>query len=149
MTRVVLTTNEAEGSCYFILRHLNYGCKCKFLRVISLVERRSISHAQTHPACDVIRRPKFPRGYICSSSFSAYFSQIFCVSLTSSYMRKLSWPFNPHPSNSGGRLEAAGLLCELCGNSFQGKPEDWRYKQKLPRRVTLTWVSALCPHRVT
>lgn len=86
VTSVALTVVKAEGSCLFILHHLNYGSQCKLLRVISLVERRSISHAQTHPdkktSCDVIRCLKVPRGYICFSSFSAYFSQICCVSLT-------------------------------------------------------------------
>lgn len=65
MTIVALTVDEAEGNCSFILHCLNYGCQHNLLRVISLVERRSISHAQTHPAkktsCDVIRCLKLPR----------------------------------------------------------------------------------------
>lgn len=64
--------------------------------------------------------------------------------------RARPWPFTPHPSYPFAAGDSAvGLLCDLCGNSFQGKPGDWRYKQKLPRRVTLTRLSVLCPHSVT
>lgn len=69
MTSVALShLSSTQGSCSFILHHLNYGCQRKLLRLNSLVERRSIFHAQTHPAketsCDVIPCLKLPRGYI-------------------------------------------------------------------------------------
>lgn len=52
--------------------------------------------------------------------------------MTSPYTRT-TLTFHPHPSYPFAAGDSAvGLLCDLCGNSFQGKPGDWRYKQKLP-----------------
>lgn len=66
------------------LHDLNYGCQRKLLRVISLGNRRSISHAQTHPvkkvSCDVIRCPEatflFPVSVLIFSNILCFLDRL-------------------------------------------------------------------------